>query len=462
MGFLTKAVFIALLGVGAWFTFGGSSPKPIPHLDPEAWWGPKDLQGKLDKSIRPFKVKFEEEMIKDLRYRLKNHRPFTPPLEGVAFEYGFNTNQIEGWLNYWAEKYNFTERETFFNQFPHYKTYIQGLDMHFIRVTPKVSKDVKVIPLLMLHGWGGSVREFYEAIPLLTQQQTGYNFVFDLIVPSLPGFGFSQGSVRPGLGMPEAAVILKNLMNRLGYENFYVQGGDFGGAVAAVMATLYPDVMLGYHSNMLLSQHSTSIFRMFVGAYFPSLIVEPHLADRMYPLSKFFAYFIEELGYMHLHGTKPDTIGVPLTDSPAGFLAYMLEKFSVWTRTEFKHLPDGGLGLRFTKDQLLDNLMVYWSTNSITTSIRFYAENLNFEKWAMGLDDIPTPVPTWALQAKHEMIYQPPALLTPKFTNLVGTTILDDGGHFLAFELPKEFSADVFNGFKKIREWRQKNGKIEL
>ncbi|CAD0205920.1 unnamed protein product [Chrysodeixis includens] len=462
MSFLTKAFVIALLGVAAWFTFGGSSPKPIPQLDPEAWWGPTELKGKLDKSIRPFKVKFDEEMIKDLRYRLKNHRPFTPPLEGVAFEYGFNTNQIEDWLKYWAEKYNFTERENFLNQFPHYKTYIQGLDIHFIRVTPKVSKEVEVVPLLMTHGWPGSVREFYEAIPLLTTQRPGYNFVFDLIMPSIPGYGFSQGAVRPELGMPEVAVIFKNLMNRLGYEKFNVQGGDWGAGIASTISTLFPDVILGHHSNLLSSRHSSANKKLFLGAYFPSLYVEPHLADRMYPLSSFFAYVLEESGYMHLQATKPDTIGVPLTDSPAGLLAYILEKFSTWTRKEHKFLPDGGLEFRFTKDQLIDNLMIYWSTNSITTSMRFYAENMGFRSQKMGLDQIPTPVPTWGLQAKHEMMYQPPALLVTKFTNLVGTTVLDDGGHFLAFELPNEFSADVFKAIKAIKEWRKLNLKTEL
>lgn len=172
-------------------------------------------------------------MIKDLKFRLKNHRQFTPPLEGVSFEYGFNTAQLDGWLNYWADKYNFSEREAFLNKFPHFKTNIQGLDIHFIHIKPQVSldcfisilwpqsklsnqasrlssvdlnyvtfihpqvpKDVQTVPLLMIHGWPGSVREFYEAIPLLTKQTSGYNFVFELIIPSIPGYGFSDVSRR--------------------------------------------------------------------------------------------------------------------------------------------------------------------------------------------------------------------------------------------------------------------------
>ncbi|XP_075985879.1 uncharacterized protein LOC142983004 [Anticarsia gemmatalis] len=462
MGFLVKLLAVAVAGVAAWFAWQGCCPQTIPQFDPEEWWGPKSLASKQDKGIKPFKVKFDEAMIKDLKYRLKNHRPFVPPLEGVGFEYGFNTAQIDSWLSYWADKYNFSERENFLNQFPQYKTNIQGLDIHFIRVKPQVPNNVQVVPLLLMHGWPGSVREFYEAIPLLTKQTPGYNFVFEVIAPSIPGYGFSDPAVRPGLGLPQVSVIFKNLMNRLGHKKFYVQGGDWGAAIASVMSTIFPDDVLGHHSNMLVSQHTCSMIRTAVGAVIPSLIVDDHLADRMYPLSKFFAYLLEEFGYMHLQATKPDTVGVSLTDSPAGLMAYFLEKFSTWTNSGFKSRPDGGLSERFTKDQLIDNLMIYWSTNSITTSMRFYAENMSKRMFAFGLDKIPTTVPTWALQAKHEIFYQSPTVLRMKFHNLLNATVLEDGGHFLAFELPKVFSEDVFKAVKAFQEWHQNNPKTEL
>nr|AJR27470.1 juvenile hormone epoxide hydrolase [Mythimna separata] len=442
-------------------------------------------------------------MIKDLKFRLKNHRKFTPPLEGVAFEYGFNTAQIDSWLNYWSDKYNFVEREAFLNKVPHFKTNIQGLDIHFIHIKPQVPKDVQTVPLLMIHGWPGSVREFYEAIPLLTKQTPGYNFVFELIIPSIPGYGFSDPAVRPGLGMPQTAVIFRTsipgygfsdpavrpglgmpqtavifrtLMNRLGHKKFYVQGGDWGAGIVSVMSTIFPEDILGHHSNMLLSQHTCSThhsnmllsqhtcstIRWFIGAFFPSLIVEEHLASRMYPLSTYFAYVMEEFGYMHIQATKPDTVGVPLNDSPAGLLAYILEKFSTWTNKDNKGKPDGGLALRFTKDQLIDNLMIYWSTNSITTSMRFYAENFSNKIREYNLDQITTQVPTWALQAKNELMYQPPSLLNRKYKNLINATVLDDGGHFLAFELPQVFTADVFKAVKAFKEWHQTNQKTEL
>ncbi|XP_063834326.1 juvenile hormone epoxide hydrolase-like [Ostrinia nubilalis] len=462
---MTKLLIIfALLGVGAavYYVLNCNEGRQPPQMDPEEWWGPKDTKGRVDKTIKPFKVKFEEPMINDLRQRLKSHRPFTPPLEGVGFEYGFNTDQLNSWLTYWADKYNFAEREKFLNQFPQFTTNIQGLDIHFIRVKPQVPAGVKVLPLLLVHGWPGSVREFYEAIPMLTKQRPGYDFVFEVIVPSLPGYGFSDPAVRPGLGVPQTAVIFKNLMNRLGHKKFYVQGGDWGAAVASSLSTLFPEDILGHHSNMLIVQNSCSQLMYFFGSIFPSFVVESRLADRMYPIAEWFAYALEEFGYFHLQATKPDTIGVALTDSPAGLLAYILEKFSTWTNKEFKTTKDGNLGFRFTKDQLIDNLMLYWSPNKITTSMRYYAENMSKKLRDMDLDSIKTPVPTWGYQAKYELFYRSPRILRTKYTNLLNVTVTEDGGHFLALELPKELTDDIFKAVKAFIEFHSKKVKTEL
>ncbi|KAJ0171963.1 hypothetical protein K1T71_012726 [Dendrolimus kikuchii] len=453
---------LLILTIGGYMLYSDYFPGPLPKLDPEEWWGPKELKSKHDKSIRAFTVKFDEAMIKDLKDRIKNSRPFTKPLEGVAFQYGFNTDLIQGWLKYWSEKYPFADREKFLNQFPQYKTNIQGLDIHFIRVKPQVTAGVEILPILMIHGWPGSVREFYEAIPLLTKQTPGYDFAFEVIVPSLPGYGFSDPAVRPGLAAPQTAVIFRTLMHRLGHKKFYVQGGDWGASVASHISTLFPDDILGHHTNMAFVTTNCGFIKTLVGAFIPSLIIDSHLADRMYPLTSFFAYVLEEFGYFHLQATKPDTVGVALTDSPAGLLAYILEKFSTWTRREHKLQQDGGLGFRFTKDQLLDNLMIYWSTNSITTSMRYYAENMSSRTRQLNIDKYKSPVPTWALQAKEELFYQSPSILRTKYPNLLNVTVLDEGGHFLAFELPKVLVEDVFRAVKAFREWRQGNQKTEL
>ncbi|CAG9568747.1 unnamed protein product [Danaus chrysippus] len=453
---LLKILLVAsVLGIAVWIGVNLMFPGSPPELDPNEWWGEKDLRGKQDTSIRPFKIKFTDEMIKDLKSRLSNHRKPAPGLEGAAFTYGFNSGRLSWWTQYWSEKYPFSDREQFLNSVPQYVTNIQGLDVHFIRVKPKVSKEVTVVPLLLLHGWPGSVREFYEAIPLLTTQTEGYDFVFEVIVPSLPGYGFSQGAVRPGLGAAQIGVIMKNLMNRLGHKKFYIQGGDWGAIIADTMATLFQNEILGMHSNMLMVENTCSTLKRLIGAFIPSLIVDSHLADRMYPLTKYISYLLEEFGYLHLQATKPDTIGVALSDSPAGLAAYILEKFSSWTRMEHRLKEDGGLTFRFTANQLIDNLMMYWTSNSITTSMRLYAENMSNKNRALDIGRYSSSVPAWALQAKNELFYQPPHMIKSKYSNLLGVTVLDDGGHFIAFEMPKVFAEDVFKAVKAFREFHK-------
>ncbi|XP_013165349.1 PREDICTED: juvenile hormone epoxide hydrolase-like [Papilio xuthus] len=461
MAKILLGLFVIVVTYICWSALSSGSSQP-PKLDPEEWWGPKELKGKQDTSIRPFQVKFTDEMIKDLRSRLKNHRQLVPPLEGVAFEYGFNSKAIEPWLKYWAEEYPFKEREAFLNKYPHFKTNIQGLDIHFVRVKPQVPAGVEIVPLLLLHGWPGSVREFYEAIPILTKQQPGYNFAFELVVPSLPGYGFSDAPVRPGVAPGQIAVIFKNLMSRLGFKKFYIQGGDWGSAVASALTVLYPEDILGHHNNFAMARNKQAAFKTILGAFIPSLVVESHLASRLYPLSSMFAYLLEETGYAHIQATKPDTVGVSLTDSPSGLLAYILEKFSTWTNLENKLKPDGGLELRFTKEQLIDNLMIYWTTNCITTSMRLYAEETSNKNRQLSLDSHTTTVPTWAFQTKSEMIYQPPSILKTKYLNFLGATVLEDGGHFLALELPQIYANDVFKAVNIFKNWHKEIKNTEL
>ncbi|XP_048005689.1 juvenile hormone epoxide hydrolase-like isoform X3 [Leguminivora glycinivorella] len=377
------------------------TPPPLPNIDINAWWGPGN-ETKQDTSIRPFEVQFSDMMIQDLKKRLKKHRIWTPPLETIDFQYGFNTDQLDSWVSYWAEKYNFKGREKFFNKFPHYKTNIQGLDIHFIRVQP-------------------------------------------------------EAPARSGLGTAEMAVVLRNLMHRLGFKKFYLQGGDI---IGISLATLFPQEVLGFHSNVGASASISAILLNLIGAWLPSFVVEPHLAHRMYPLSSTFGFLLEESGYVHLQATKPDTLGLAISDSPIGLLAYILEKFSTWTKSEYKHLPDGGLDKHWSRDQLLDNLMCYWATNSFTTSVRMYAEIFSLRQIGLQMDEIPTPVPTWIIQAKNELIFQPWRILRIKFPNLIHTNAIEDGGHFLAFQLPKVFSEDVLKAVSAFRKQKKENTEL--
>ncbi|CAH2058420.1 unnamed protein product, partial [Iphiclides podalirius] len=441
------------------------SPPPLPQLDLNQWWGPwGPMEGRTnqDVSIRPFTINFSNVMIEDLRRRLKRHRPSPPPLQGVGFEYGFNSKQTEGWLRYWAEEYPFSAREQFLNQFPHYKTNIQGLDVHFIRVKPDIRQGVEILPMLLLHGWPGSVREFYEAIPYLTSVSKDRDFAIEVIAPSLVGYGFSDAPVRPGMGTAQMAVVMKNLMKRLGFDKFYIQGGDWGSVVGAHLATLFPENVLGYHTNLPISTTPASFLLPLAGSVYPSLFFDSHEVERMYPLLDHYSMIMEEMGYFHLQATKPDTVGKALSDSPSGLLVYILQMFATWTRREEASRPDGGLDLHFSKEQLIDNVMLYWAPNSINAAIRLYAESFSKRHFDTKLDEIPCLVPTWLLHSKHEPLYQLAAVTRLKFPNTLNCTVLNTGGHFVALELPEAFSEDVLMAVGEFRRWSRNARKNKL
>ncbi|KAF2886416.1 hypothetical protein ILUMI_19757, partial [Ignelater luminosus] len=325
-------------------------------------------------------------VITDLKKRLDQARPFVSPLEGIQQQYGMNTNLLKEIVEFWKTKYNWREREQFLNKYPQFTTSIQGLQIHFIRVKPPQTSGLQVVPLLLLHGWPGSVREFYEIIPLLTTPQKGRNFVFEVIVPSLPGYGFSQAAAKPGLGAVQLAVVFKNLMERLGFKKYYLQGGDWGGAIVANMATLYPKNILGVHSNMCVVNTPLTLIKTFIGSFYPGFVVSKEYEHKMYPYSEKFMNVILESGYMHIQATKPDTVGVALNDSPVGLAAYILEKFTTCTNPEWKTKPDGGLKLKYSYTDLLDNVMIYWVTGSITSSMRLYSETFNKAQLSLGLE----------------------------------------------------------------------------
>ncbi|KAI5644606.1 glutathione peroxidase domain-containing protein [Phthorimaea operculella] len=585
-GTVPRSLIIAYsigMGLLSYFLYDRITAVPdLPKLDMEQWWGPYPLDTKPDTSVRPFEIKFDDVMVNDLRERLLHQRPFTPPLEDSGFTYGFNTIFLTQILDYWKNKYNFQEREDFLNRYNHFKTKIQGLDIHFMRVKPAESSGVEVVPLLMLHGWPGSFREFYEIIPKLTKPREGYKFVFEVIVPSLPGFGYSEGAARSGLGPVQMAVVMHNLMQRLGYNKYFIHGGDVGGAVGSSMATLFPENILGYHTSTPLVIHKFSWCYYLLGSVFPNWVVEsPELAPRMFPVTRHLAFLLQESGYFHLQATKPDTIGsvfltlgvlvsqgqwlvsqglgvpgsvvgvpgsvvgvpvsvvgvpvsgwcpsvsgwcpsvsgwcpsqwlvsqcqwlvsqgqwlvsqgqwlvsqcqcqwlvsqgqwhlafllqesgyfhlqatkpdtigVALTDSPAGLAAYILEKFSTWTNPDFMQSSDGNLLQKYALNQLLDNVMIYWASNCVTTSARVYKEYV--KNLALQMDEIPTPVPTAGIKFKHDLIFTPDVILKLKYTNYLRSTIVEDGGHFAAMELPHILADDVYEA---VQEFKHFNG----
>ncbi|GAB0093635.1 Epoxide hydrolase [Sergentomyia squamirostris] len=444
---------IGFLGVKVYReTFG---PVPKPELDVKAYWGPGDRAAyKEDTTIHPFKISYSEEVISKLKSKLNDFPELPTPLEGVNFEYGFNTNHLKQVVKYWREGYlgKWDLRQTYFNKFPHFKTKIQGLDIHFIHVKP--NKPTKpVLPLLLLHGWPGSVVEFYSLIDKLKANE---EYDFELVVPSLPGYGWSQASAKTGLGPVEIGVIMRNLMVRLGHQKFYIQGGDWGSFIGSSISTLFPENVIGYHSNMCGAMTPGSTIKQIIASFYPSYFIPEEHVQWYYPFWPNFKYIIEESGYFHIQSTKPDTIGITLSGNPIGLVAYILEKFSSWTNRDYRELPDGGLSKRFTMDAMLDNIMVYYLTNSITTSQRLYSEAFTLRSLGLNLDRVPTTVPTGCARFRHDLAHSIDWVLKDKYVNLIHSTHNPDGGHFAAMEVPDVLYKDLITFIQKV----QKRGKV--
>lgn len=463
---VTVKILVLLLAIGGGLVYKNVSQLwadlPAPQLDPQEWWGdeaqPKDYAAYLANSSEVIgnRLSYPDKTIADLRDRLNRTLRLTPPLEGVAFEYGFNTDYLKEVVEYWRDDYlpRWREREVFLWQFNHFTTDIQGLRMHFLHLL--VYNDNKVgkkhYPVLLLHGWPGSVREFYDLIHMLYQTNLDKNnkYIFNVIVPSLPGYAWSQGTSKKGLGPAQVAVIMRNLMLRLGYNKFFIQGGDWGSVIGAHIATLYPDNVLGYHSNMCNNMSPKSMVKGFIAGLWPSLFVPSGAEDFFFPKSNELKYLMEESGYFHIQATKPDTIGAALTDNPVGLAAYILEKFSTWTNASYRSLPDGGLTQRYKMDTLLDNVMIYYLTNSITTSQRLYAEQYAQAQRDLHLDRVPTTVPTGCARFKSDIMQFLDFQLKDKFKNLIHSTYYKKGGHFAALEVPKVLYKDFIDFVKKV------------
>ncbi|KAI4493214.1 hypothetical protein M0802_009502 [Mischocyttarus mexicanus] len=449
---------ILVLAIGLYHLIFNTEQLKKPNL-PETFWGPEKNKA-ASKEIRPFVIDVPKSVIDDLNKRLENPKLNIEPLEGVSWTYGLPAPYLKNIIDYWRTKYNWSERQALLNKYPQFVTNIQGLDIHFYHVKPSnlpKNRKIKVLPILLAHGWPGSVVEFQKIFPLLTTPKPDKDFVFEVIAPSLPGYGFSDGAVRPGLSPAHIGIIFKNLMSRLGFEKYYVQGGDWGSVITNSMAALHPEKISGLHSNMCMSK----LFNVWylIGILFPSLVVEKQYEDRIYPLGSKFSYIMEESGYFHIQASKPDTIGLALMNSPVSLAGYILEKFSTWTNKEYKYRKDGGLLEKYTLDELLDNIMVYWVTDSITTSVRLYAEQFTKQNRDLQIDELTVEVPTACAIFPHELSYAPEKVLRSKYLNLIQLNHMPGGGHFAAMEEPHLLANDIFDFVAKVEKPSQKENK---
>ncbi|XP_055343456.1 epoxide hydrolase 1-like [Paramacrobiotus metropolitanus] len=399
--------------------------------------------------IKSFKLDVPEEVLDDLRSRLRNAR-YGPPMDDVNFHFGFPSHYLKKVVSYWLNDYDWRKQEAFINSFPQYTTNIEGLNIHFVRAVPPEAAGgrVKVVPILALHGWPGSFFELLKLVPLLHKpREISHNtFVaFEVIIPSIPGYGFSDTSQKPGLETGNMARIFNTLMSRLGHEQYFIHGGDWGSSVCRFLSVMYPERILGMNITMYNIPMSAYWMKSLLGKFFPSLMkLSPGDERKLYWPNFFF--ILRESGYFHINATKPDTVGSSLSDSPAGLAAYILEKFSTWTNKANIEYPDGNITKYFTLDDLLTNVMIYWVSNSITSSCRLYKETFYS---ASGVDlarILPVEVPCVLSDFQNEIggTNPPEAFVRPYFPQLIKMTKHTTGGHFPALERPDDVANDIW------------------
>ncbi|KAI6237897.1 Epoxide hydrolase [Aphelenchoides besseyi] len=452
---LGKVIFVGALAIFVYGLYANLSKPTKKYVPPASGYYGRGAEKPDDPAIKPFKINVPEETLKDLKDRLRNSRIGHEQLEDAKdFSYGFNLKTLLEFKDHWLNKYDWRKYEAILNGFPQYKTQIEGLQIHFLHVKPDTKRYKKTVPLLLVHGWPGNVFEFYKIIPMLVDPQNhGINsdLAFEVIAPSIPGYGWSEAAHKRGLSTVSTARIFNKLMtDRLKIKRYFAQGGDWGSAITSNIARFYPENLYGLHLNMLISNLNlpTRLFKMIFGSYFPSLVwSQPEYAQ--FSLSAILVKAIKESGYMHLQATKPDTAGVSLNDSPIGLLAYIGEKFSGWTNDLFESMESGGLEERFTKDEILTIITIYWVNQNILPSQRFYREFFANSEIRESTDQY-ISVPTGFTAFPHDLISPPPVELVRLSVNLTHYKMERDGGHFAAFEVPKILAREVFAFAKKL------------
>lgn len=448
---ITLAVLAAAVLLGCLFV---GKTCEIPAVK-DGWFG-RGSERPMDETVIPFTVNVSNDTLKDLQQRLENAR-LGEDLENVKFEYGFQVRYMKEVLDYWKNNYNWRQEEALLNKFPHFKTNIEGIVVHFIHVKPKMSTGKMVRPLLLIHGWPGSVFEFYKLLPMLTDPASyggSGEDAFEVICPSIPGYGFSEAAHQPGMNTVAVGRIFVKLMARLGHHSFYLQGGDWGAIISTFISQAYPENTLGLHVNMIVPPKGSleALIKQIVGNYFPSLIgISQSEYDLFYPLDKMLIKLVAASGYMHLQATKPDTLAFALNDSPVGLAAYIMEKFGAWTNLD-DHLNsiDGAITKKFTLDELLTNVMIYWITGSIGSSIRLYRESLAGFEEVEAWESVKVTVPTGLAAFPHDVVVLPRAIAEVRYKNIVQYTVMPQGGHFAALEEPRLLADDLLAFVKKV------------
>jgi pimeloyl-ACP methyl ester carboxylesterase len=373
--------------------------------------------------ITPFSIRIEEEMLSDLRARIRNTRwPDQAP--GTAWEQGTDLEYLRQVLAYWADEFDWHAQERQLNAFNQFRAELDGVHIHFVHERARRGRG---IPLILTHGWPSTFVELLPLVPFLTEPEAhGIDGpAFDVVIPSLPGYGFSERPAQTGVNHRYVAGLWHRLMHGLGYERYGVQGGDFGAGVATFMALDDPEPVVGVHlSNLEIPPYTGPGSRPLSGA------------ERTY-LDRNEAWWQAEGGYKAIQSTKPQTLGYGLNDSPAGLAAWILEKWRSWADSR------GDLDERFSRDFLLTTVTLYWVTQTITSSMRDYFDNRWFGA-TLGPQDfvnVPTGIAVFASQFVGEGT--PPREWAERLYNVLRWTSMPSGGHFAPTEEPELLARDI-------------------
>lgn len=388
--------------------------------------------------IRPFHIKISDAQLADLRRRIKATQ--WPERETVADKtQGVQLATMKALADYWATDYDWRKIEAKLNALPQFMTTIDGLDIHFIHVR---SKHKNVLPVIITHGWPGSIIEQMKVIGPLTDP-TAYGGkaedAFDVVIPSLPGYGFSGKPIATGWDPVRVAHAWITLMQRLGYKKFVAQGGDWGDAVTEQMALLAPPELAGIHTNMAATVPADIEKTLSVGGPAPAGLS----ADEQHAFDQLDFFYKHGLGYAQEMTNRPQTL-YGIADSPIGLAAWMLDHDARSQELIARVFDGGSEGL--TRDDVLDNVTLYWLTNTAVSSARLYWENkLGF----FAIKNITIPV---AVSAFPDEIYQVPRSWAEKaFPHLIHYNKLEKGGHFAAWEQPQAFSEELRESFRSLR-----------
>ncbi len=384
-------------------------------------------QARNPEAIVRFTIHVPDAVLADLHERLARTR-FPDAIDGTGWDYGTDTAYLKELVAYWQNTYDWRAAERRLNALPQFTTEIDGLTIHFIH---QKSKEPNALPLVLTHGWPGSIYEFTKIIGPLTDP-VAYGGraedAFDVVAISLPGFGFSGIPNERGWSPERMAGVIAKLMARLGYTKYGAQGGDWGGIISRLIALDDAPHVVGLHLNFCIAGAPPGND--------PNAGVTP---DELRLMEERSAFMANERAYQQIQGTKPQTLGVALNDSPAGLASWIVEKFHAWCDC------GGNIESRFTKDDLLTNVMIYWVTGTATSSTRIYYEN-RVAKANPGRVTVPT-----ACAIFPKDITTPPRAWVAARYNLVQWTVMPRGGHFAALEQPDLLVNDVRAFFRGLR-----------